>query len=198
MRRSGRRYRPKSQKTDGDAEGALNSAMPNVILSAGPIARARNGVIGRDGTLPWRLKSDLAIFRAVTMGKPVIMGRKTWESLPKKPLVGRMNIVLSRDGSFEPAGAVVCEDFSEAVSIAKEQAEEDGASEVCVIGGASLFELALQKARRLYLTEVDAEVEGDVVLSPIDESRWTEVRSERHEASDVDEYPFTVRVLERR
>jgi dihydrofolate reductase len=172
--------------------------MSQIILSAGPIARARNGVIGRGGRLPWRLKSDLAIFRAVTMGKPVIMGRKTWESLPKKPLVGRLNIVLSRDGSFEPHGAVVCEDFSEAVSIAKEQAEEDGAGEICVIGGASLFELALQKARRLYLTEVDAEVEGDVTLSPIDESRWREVRSERHEASEVDEHPFTFRVLERR
>jgi len=171
--------------------------MSQIVLAAGPIARARNGVIGRDGTLPWRLKSDLAIFRAITMGKPVIMGRKTWESLPKKPLVGRTNIVLSRDGSFEPAGALVCEDFSEAVAIAKEQAEEDGAREVCVIGGASLFELALVKARRLYLTEVDAEVEGDVTLSPIDESRWTEVRSERHEASEVDEHPFTLRVLER-
>jgi len=172
--------------------------MSQIILAAGPIARARNGVIGRDGTLPWRLKSDLAIFRAITMGKPVIMGRKTWDSLPKKPLVGRTNIVLSRDGSFEPKGAVVCEDFSEAVSIAREQAEEDGAREVCVIGGASLFELALTKARRIYLTDVDAEVEGDAVLSPIDESQWTEVRSERHDASDVDEYPFTVRVLERR
>jgi dihydrofolate reductase len=171
--------------------------MSNVILAAGPIARARNGVIGKNGTLPWRLKTDLAIFRAVTMGKPVIMGRKTWESLPKKPLVGRTNIVLSRDGSFEPKGALVCEDFSEAVSIAREQAEEDGAGEVCVIGGASLFELALTKARRLYLTDVDAEVEGDVTLSPIDESKWREVRAERHEASDVDQYAFTVRVLDR-
>jgi dihydrofolate reductase len=172
--------------------------MSNVILAAGPIARTRNGVIGKAGALPWRLKTDLANFRAVTMGKPMIMGRKTWESLPKRPLVGRTNIVLSRDGSFEPHGAVVCEDFGEAVSIAREQAEEDGAREVCVIGGASLFELALPKARRLYLTEVHAEVEGDVVLSPIDESRWTEVRAERHEASDVDEHPFTIRVLERR
>ncbi|ODT89869.1 dihydrofolate reductase [Phenylobacterium sp. SCN 70-31] len=172
--------------------------MSQVILAAGPIARARNGVIGRDGTLPWRLKTDLAIFRAVTMGKPVIMGRKTWESLPKRPLVGRTNIVLSRDGSFEPQGAIVCEDFTEAVGIAREQAEDDGASEVCVIGGASLFELALPKARRLYLTDVDAEVEGDVVLSPIDESRWIEVRREAHPASEADEYPFTVRVLDRR
>ena len=172
--------------------------MSSITLSAGPIARARNGVIGRNGKLPWRLKSDMAIFRATTMGKPVIMGRKTWESLPKKPLVGRTNIVLSRDGSFEPQGAVVCEEFSEAVSIAREQAEEDGTSEICVIGGASLFELALAKARRLYLTDVDADVEGDVVLSPIDETRWTEVRSQRYEAGPDDEYAFTFRVLERR
>ncbi|MET0273287.1 MAG: dihydrofolate reductase, partial [Phenylobacterium sp.] len=125
------------------------------------------------------------------------MGRKTWDSLPKKPLVGRTNVVLSRDGSFEPHGAVVCEEFSEAVAIAREQAEEDGAAEVCVIGGASLFELALQKARRLYLTEVDAEAAGDVILPPIDESRWREVRSERHDAGEDDDYPFTFRVLER-
>lgn len=172
--------------------------MSQITLSAGPIARARNGVIGKEGGLPWRLKSDLAIFRAITMGKPVIMGRKTWESLPKRPLVGRTNIVLSRDGSFEAKGALVCEDFSEAVQIAREQAEEDGRGEVCVIGGASLFELALKRAGRLYLTEVEAEVEGDVRLSPIDESRWREVRREAHPASETDQYPFVFRVLERR
>ncbi|HEY9234729.1 MULTISPECIES: dihydrofolate reductase [Phenylobacterium] len=172
--------------------------MSTPILAAGPIARARNGVIGRGGTLPWRLKTDLANFRAVTMGKPVIMGRKTWESLPKKPLVGRTNIVLSRDGSFEPKGAVVCDDFADAVSIAREQAAEDGVPEFCVIGGASLFELALTRAKRIYLTEVDADIEGDVVLSPIDEGRWTEVRSQSYPAGEGDEHPFKIRVLERR
>ena len=171
--------------------------MSHITLSAGPIALARNGVIGKDGGLPWRLKSDLAIFRATTMGKPVIMGRKTWESRPKRPLVGRTNIVLSRDGSFEAKGALVCEDLSEAVQIAREQAEDAGQHEVCVIGGASLFELALKRATRLYLTEVDAEVDGDVTLSPIDEGRWREVRREAHPASDVDQYPFVFRVLER-
>ena len=171
--------------------------MSQVILSAGPIARARNGVIGRDGALPWRLKSDLAIFRAVTMGKPVIMGRKTWDSLPKKPLIGRTNIVLSRDGSFEPHGALVCDNFSEALQIGREQAQEDGRDEVCVIGGASLFELALSRATRLYLTEVEAEVDGDVRLSAIDERRWREVRREPHPAGQDDQYPFTFRVLER-
>jgi len=171
--------------------------MSSVILTAGPIARARNAVIGKDGGLPWRLKSDLQIFKQVTLGKPVIMGRKTFESLPGGALKGRMNIVLTRDGSYEPKGAVVCEDFSEAVQIGREQAEEDGVDEVCVIGGASIFELALTRARRLYLTDVEAEVEGDTVLSPIDESRWREVRREAYPASEVDDYPFTFRVLER-
>lgn len=169
-----------------------------VILTAGPIARARNGVIGRDGKLPWRLKSDLAIFKQVTMGKPVIMGRKTYESLPGGALKGRTNIVLTKDRRYEGRGILVVEDFAEAVQIGREQAADDGAEEVCVIGGASVFELALPRARRLYLTEVEADVEGDVVLPPIDESQWREVRRERHEASDVDQYAFTFRVLERR
>ena len=172
--------------------------MSKVIISAGPIARARNGVIGRDGGLPWRLKSDLAIFRAVTMGKPVIMGRKTWESLPRRPLVGRTNIVLTNDGSYEAKGALVCETFSDAVAIARDQAEDDGQGEVCVIGGVSLFELALPRARRIYLTEVDADIEGDVRLKGFDESKWTEVRSKAYPAGEGDDHPFTIRVLERR
>jgi dihydrofolate reductase len=178
-------------------ERRYQGEVPQVLLAAGPIARARNGVIGRDGKLPWRLKTDLANFRKVTLGKPIIMGRKTFESLPGGALPKRTNIVLTRDQSFEAKGALVVEDFSEAVQIAREQAAEDGVGEVCVIGGASLFELALPKARRLYLTEVEAEVAGDVVLAPIDESRWREVAREAHPAGPDDEYPFTLRVLER-
>jgi len=161
------------------------------------VARARNGVIGRGGSLPWRIRSDMAWFKANTLGKPVIMGRRTWESLPRKPLPGRTNIVLSRDDEFAPDRAVVCDTFSEAVQIAREQAAEDGAEEVCVIGGSALFELALPRARRLYLTEVEAEVTGDVLFPPFEEADWTEVRREAHEASEFDEYPFTFRVLER-
>ena len=172
--------------------------MPLPIVTLGPVARARNGVIGRGGDLPWRLSSDLKLFRALTMGKPVIMGRKTWDSLPKKPLPGRLNLVLSRDGSFEPHGAIVCEQFEEAIAIAREQAAEDGEDEVCVIGGAALFELALPRATRIYLTEVDAEVEGDVFLPPIDESGWTEVRREVHPRGEGDDYDYVFRVLERR
>jgi dihydrofolate reductase len=166
-------------------------------LVVGPVARARNGVIGRDGKLPWRLKSDMQIFKALTLGKPVIMGRRTWDGLPVRPLPGRLNLVLSRDSSFEPKGAIACERFEEALSIAREQAEEDQADEVCVIGGTALFELALPKARRLYLTEVEAEVEGDTLFPPFDEAAWREVRREPHPAGPDDDYRFTFRVLER-
>jgi len=169
-----------------------------VHLTLGPIARATNGVIGRDGALPWRLKSDMRLFRELTRGKPVIMGRKTWDSLPSPPLKGRPNFVLSRDGSFEPKGAVVGEDFTELVSMAKEQAAEDGAEEVCVIGGAALIQLALPKARRVYLTEVQGEPAGDVSFPPFDESIWREVRREAHPAGPDDDFPFVFRVLERR
>ncbi|MGE5500969.1 MAG: dihydrofolate reductase [Ignavibacteriales bacterium] len=162
------------------------------------VARARNSVIGRDGDLPWRLKSDMAWFKANTLGKPVIMGRKTWDSLPRKPLPGRTNIVLTRDASFEAHGAVACDTFSEAVQIGREQAADDGVEEVCVIGGSALFELALPKAKRLYLTEVEADVDGDVTFPAFDESAWTEVSRESHPAGEQDEYPFTFRVLERR
>jgi dihydrofolate reductase len=160
-------------------------------------ARARNGVIGRGGALPWRLKSDMALFKATTLSKPIIMGRRTWDSLPKKPLPGRANFVLSRDGSFETKGAVVCERFEEALAMAREQAEEDGATEVCVIGGTALFALALPKARRLYLTEVEAEVEGDAMFPPFDEAKWREVRREPYPAGEGDDFPFAFRVLER-
>lgn len=172
--------------------------MAHPILTVGPVAVARNGVIGRDGGLPWRLKSDLQLFKRLTLGKPVIMGRKTWDSLPFKPLPGRLNIVLSRDGSFEPAKAVVCETFPEAVAMAREQAEEDGAEEVCVIGGAALFGLALPKARRLYITEVDAEPDGDVRFPAFDPAAWTEVAREAFPAGAEDDHAFVFRTLERR
>ena len=173
-----------------------------VRIAVGPVARARNGVIGRAGGLPWRLKSDLAIFKAVTLGKPIIMGRKTWESLPKRPLPGRINIVVTRDGSYEEEGhakgALVCERFDEALQIGREQAAEDGMDEVCVIGGAAIFALAFPKASRLYLTEVDAEVDGDVFFPAFDESQWIEVSREAHPAGEGDDHPFVFRVLERR
>ena len=170
-------------------------ALPQLVLV---VARARNGVIGRDGDLPWRLRSDLQRFKALTLGKPCIMGRRTWDSLPLKPLPGRLNLVLSRDESFEARGAVVCTTLDEAVEIARETAEEDGVGEVCVIGGVALFEKALPRARRLYLTEVEARPEGDVLFPAFDEADWVEVSSEPHPAGEKDDHPFVFRVLERR
>jgi dihydrofolate reductase len=167
------------------------------LLTVGPVAVARNGVIGVKGGLPWRLKSDLQLFKRLTMGKPVIMGRKTWDSLPIQPLPGRLNLVLSRDGSFEPLKAVVCETFNDALSMGREQAEEDGIDEVCVIGGAALFEMALPKARRLYLTEVDAEPEGDVLFPAFDEAQWTEVERAEYPVGPDDDHAFVFRTLER-
>ena len=165
------------------------------------VARGRNGVIGRDGDLPWRLRSDLQRFKAVTMGKPCLMGRKTWESLPLKPLPGRLNIVLTRDQSYEAdgmaRGALVCAGLDEAIEIARETAQDDGVDEICVIGGTAVFEAALPRARRLYITEVEASPEGDAVFPAFDPAAWIEVSSERHAAGDKDDHAFTFRVLER-
>lgn len=175
------------------------SALPHLALV---VARARNGVIGRDGDLPWRLRSDLQRFKAVTLGKPCIMGRKTWDSLPLKPLPGRLNLVLSKDESFgeggSAKGAVVCTTLDEAVEIAREQAMDDGVDEVCVIGGAGLFAAALPRAKRLYLTEVEAEPEGDVLFPAFDETAWVEVSSDAVPAGEKDDHAFVFRVLERR
>lgn len=168
---------------------------PSIVLV---VARGSNGVIGRDGDLPWRLRSDLQRFKAVTLGKPCIMGRKTWDSLPLRPLPGRLNLVLTRDQSFEAKGAVVCESLAEALSIAREQAAEDGVDEVCVIGGEAIFAAALPRARRLYITEVDAAPDGDAVFPAFDEAAFAETLNEPHAASDADDHAFTFRVLERR
>ena len=172
--------------------------MTRPILTVGPVARSLNGVIGRGGALPWRIRSDMAMFCRLTLGKPVIMGRKTWQSLPAAPLKGRLNLVLSRDGTFEAEGAVVCETLDEAVGIGRDQAADDGEDEVCVIGGAALFEAALPLARRLYLTEVQAQVEGDVHFPAFDEGQWVEVRREPHAAEEGDDHGWVLRVLERR
>jgi dihydrofolate reductase len=162
------------------------------------VAVSKNGVIGREGGLPWHISSDLKRFKEITMGKPVVMGRKTWESLPLKPLPGRLNLVLSRDESFTARGAVVCTTLDEAVEIARETAEEDGVGEICVIGGVALFEKALPRAKQLYLTEVEATPDGDVMFPAFDEGAWTEVSSEAHPAGEKDDHGFVFRLLERK
>lgn len=175
--------------------------MPQPVISL-VVARGRNGVIGRDGDLPWRLRSDLQRFKAITIGKPCLMGRKTWESLPLRPLPGRLNLVLTRDQSYEAEGmakgALVCATLDEAIEIARETAEEENVDEICIIGGTALFEAALPRARRLYVTEVDAAPQGDARFPDFDPADWTEVSTEPHEAGEKDDHAFTFRVLERR
>ncbi len=162
------------------------------------VARAKNGVIGRDGDLPWRLRSDLQTFKRVTLGKPVIMGRKTWESLPKRPLPGRMNIVLSRDEFYDAPGAITVTSLEEAIEIATEQAHDDGVDEVIVMGGAHIYAQALPLAKTVYLTEVDANVEGDAHFDLPNPETWQEIEHQAFPTSEHDDYPFVVRTLRRK
>ena len=176
------------------------TALPALVLV---VARDRNGVIGKAGDLPWRLRSDLQRFKAITIGKPCIMGRNTWESLPLRPLPGRLNIVLTRDEGYAEAGktrgALVVTSLDEALEIAREQAMEDGVDEVCVIGGEALFAAALPRAKRLYITEVETEVEGgDTWFPPFDAAAFAEVSFEAVAPGEKDDHPMVFRVLERR
>tara|TARA_R110002073_G_scaffold186197_2_gene344759 strand:+ start:2139 stop:2654 length:516 start_codon:yes stop_codon:yes gene_type:complete len=161
------------------------------------VARGTNGVIGRDGDLPWRLKSDLAWFKKVTFGKPVIMGRKTWDSLPKKPLPGRANIVVTRQKDFVADGALICHSLDDAIQTGRQRAKENRIEEVCVIGGTQVFADTLNRADRLYLTEVDASPDGDTFFPDMDESDWTQIAREAHEAGEGDDHDFVLRVLDR-
>src|SRR5262245_27305251 len=134
-----------TQRVTACREGAVAPRLTLVL------AIAKNGVIGRGGGLPWRLSSDMKRFKAATMGKPVLMGRKTWESLPKRPLVGRDNLVLSRDPGFTADGAWLFTDLDTMLAAGRAMAEAAGAEEMCVIGGALLYEATLPLADRIVL-----------------------------------------------
>lgn len=155
------------------------------------VAVSQNNVIGRDGGLPWHISSDLKRFKEITMGKPVIMGRKTWESLPRKPLSGRRNIVITRQQGFVAEGAEIVRSTGDALAICA------GEPEVSVIGGGEIYALFWPLAHRLYLTEVDVVAEGDTHLPPVHEAEWREVSREVHAAGEKDSASFTLRVLER-
>ena len=142
------------------------------------VAMAENRVIGRDGDLPWRLPEDLKHFKRVTMGKPVIMGRKTWDSLYVKPLPGRRNIVVTRNLDFSADGAEATGSIEDALALV------DGDEEAMVIGGATLFEAALTSAQRFHLTEVHAEIKGDTRFPAFDRASWREVTRETYPAAD--------------
>jgi len=145
------------------------------------VARAKNGVIGVDGALPWHLPADLKRFKAITVGKPVVMGRKTFESIGK-PLPGRQNIVMTRRADWTAPGVTVVPNLAEAVAAAGLDPRVRG--DLMIIGGAEIYALALPVATRIELTEVDAAPAGDTILPPFDPARWREVARVAHPAED--------------
>lgn len=159
-------------------------------------AMAENRVIGRDNSLPWRLPTDMRHFMNVTMGKPVIMGRKTFESM-KSALPGRTNIVLTRDPTWQREGVQVVRDLDAAIELAEQQSLIDGQDEVMVIGGADIYALALPLATRLYVTHVHASPEGDVFFPEFDLDEWQCAAEESFEADDRHSAAFTIAVYER-
>ncbi len=159
------------------------------------VAAAENGVIGRNNALPWHLAEDLKHFKRLTMGKPILMGRKTFESIGR-PLPGRTNIVITRNRDYQPDGVRVVDSLSAALDLAEAIALIDGADELMVIGGAQIYAEALPVAQRLYLTRVHAAVEGDAVLPQIDWSRWREVSRERCTAEPPNPYDYSFLVYE--
>ncbi len=152
------------------------------------VAVAENRVIGNKGALPWRIPEDLKRFKALTIGKPCIMGRRTWESLPRKPLPGRTNIVVTRDAGFRAEGARCVNSFE----IALEIAAEDDPTEIAIIGGEKVFEAALPRASRIYLTEVMDSPEGDVFMPRIDRAEWFELCREGPHETGGFRYSFVI------
>ena len=155
------------------------------------VAMAQNGVIGRDNSMPWRLPEDLKRFRAFTLGKPILMGRKTFESIGR-PLEGRINFVLTRDRSWCAHGVIVVHSVEEALT------QASASDELVVIGGAEIYRLVLPFARRIYLTHVHDDVPGDITFPEFDATQWADVEFSSQPADDEHAYPVTFVTLERR
>lgn len=161
------------------------------------VAIAEGGVIGSGGGMPWRLSTDLKRFKAATMGKPVVMGRKTWDSFPKRPLPGRTNIVITRNPKFAAEGAEVVGSLADAMTLARVRARcAPGVDEICILGGGEIYRQAMPIADTLHVTHVLAKVEGDTLFPPIDANSWEVVSSEEFPAGENDTYPtrYTVYV----
>lgn len=160
-------------------------------------AIGENNVIGREGQLPWHLRSDLQHFKRLTINRPVVMGRRTFESLGK-PLKDRTNIVITRDLSLRAPGAVLATGIDAALDFAGSDAKRRGVDEIMVIGGSDIFAATLPMANRLEITHVHMAPEGDVFFPPIDLKQWKEVSRQEHPAGPQDDAAFAVTVYERR
>jgi dihydrofolate reductase len=160
-------------------------------------AVAGNGVIGADQAIPWRIPSDMAFFKRTTMGKPIVMGRKQFETVGR-PLPGRANIVVTRQVGYAPDGVIVTSGLGEAIARAREIAEADGAGEVMIVGGGEIYRQALPLADRLYISHVALSPEGDVTFPKIDASAWKVVEEPVVSTNEKDGAAFRIKVYERR
>jgi dihydrofolate reductase len=176
------------------AETASRGQRPISLVHV--VAMAENGVIGNAGRLPWRLKSELRHFRSITMGKPLLMGRKTFESI-RKPLPGRTNIVLSRDPKFAAPGVLVAATLDAALTVARGDALRRGIDEICIIGGADIYVQTMPVVDRLIVTLVHMHAEGDTRFPQIDSAVWKEKNRSQHAAGPNDEASFTTLVYEK-
>jgi dihydrofolate reductase len=170
------------------------SSRPEIVLIA---AVAENGVIGSDNSIPWRLKADQQRFKAMTLGKPVVMGRKTFASL-RRPLPGRTNIVMTREAGFAAAGALVVPSLAAAQAVARGDAMRRFATEIAVIGGADIYRQWMDAADRLEITEVHASPAGDTYFPPVDPAQWREVARTRHQVTPDDSVEFSYVTYRRR
>ena len=162
------------------------------------VAVADNGVIGAGNAIPWRLRTDQRRLKAITIGKPIVMGRKTFLSLPRRPLPGRTNIVVTRDAAFRAAGAVVTTSVTEALAIARADALRRSVAEIAVIGGAEIYVQCMALADRLDVTEVHASPDGETRFPPIDGAFWQEVSRVDHPAGPDDSAAFSYVTYRRR
>jgi dihydrofolate reductase len=169
------------------------TSVPLVLV----VAVAENGVIGRKGRLPWRIPGDLKHFKSVTMGKPVVMGRKTYDSIGK-PLPGRANIVLTRDRNWRADGVIAGHTLEEVLRIADAEARKAGAKEIAVIGGVTLFKETLPLAAKIELTEVHAKPQGDIYFPNYDRAAFRETRREGPQQGEKDDHAYSVVTLERK
>lgn len=174
----------------------MNATNKSSIAIVFVVAVAENGVIGQGNAIPWRLKSDMQRFKALTMSKPIVMGRKTFESLPRL-LPGRTHIVITRDAQYQVAGAVVTTSMEAARMVAQGDALRRLATEIAVIGGADIYAQWMGIADRLEITEVHARPDGDTVFPAIDAAEWDEVARIKHPAGPDDSADFSYVTYER-
>ena len=160
-------------------------------------AVARNGTIGRDGDMPWRLSSDLKRFKALTLGKPVVMGRKTYDSIGR-PLPGRPNVVISRQAAIDHPAISMAHSLPEAMDAAERLALETAADEICIIGGGQIYAQAINLADRLCITHVEADLDGDASFPEIDPDLWQAEETIAVPAGEKDSYPTRYVVYDRR